>query len=89
MPVMYSLYCFIPCVADPSWSLASGLSTRPPGPISLQASPLHGIGDIIMLTCMLLLVQPCRCPCIAFGASVHSRNGYPIGLDLVPLWVSW
>ena len=34
---MYSLYCFILCVADPSWSLAFGLSTWPPGPISFWA----------------------------------------------------
>ena len=66
MPVMYYFYCFIPCVADPSWSLASGLSTWspalsafrlptwPPGPISLQASSLHGSLDIITLVCMLM-----------------------------------
>ena len=26
---------------------------------------------------------------IAFGASAHSRDGYPVGLGLAPLWVSW
>ena len=61
---MYSFYCFIPCVADPSWSLASGLSTWPLGPISFRAfylasgpyqppaSPLYGSIDIIALICM-------------------------------------
>ena len=55
-----------PCVADPSWLLAFGLltwppgpsafglSTWPPGPISLQASPLHCSVDIITLVCMLV-----------------------------------
>ena len=66
MPEMYSLYCFIPCVADPSWSLASGFSIWPPGPlafglftwplgpITLRASPLHGSLDIITFVCILV-----------------------------------
>ena len=37
MPVMYYFYCFIPCVADPSWSLGSGLPTWPLNPISFRA----------------------------------------------------
>ena len=51
---MYSFYYFIPCVADPSWSLAFRLSTQPPGPISLWASPFHGSLDITTFVCMLV-----------------------------------
>ena len=38
MPVMYYFYYFILCVADSSWSLASGLFTWPSGPSAFGLS---------------------------------------------------
>jgi len=62
MPVILFYYCFISCVADPSWSSSFQVSTLPPGPISLQAlhsaSRLHhsmGSLVIIMYICVLIL----------------------------------
>jgi len=71
MHVTLPYYCFITCVADPSWSFslqalhsASGLSTQPPGFIILwQSSPYN----IFMCACMVLTSR----------AGTYSASGQP------------
>jgi len=44
------------------------------------------LNAIIFVHVLILTMQV---PMIVFGASAHSPDGYPIGLDLAPLRVSW